>query len=178
MPRQLMSVFEELPEGLVDLQVGARSVRVQCDTGVYPRSAVYGAAFVFIDRCYVFLDKPSDSAIGVSLTGRGEVDEGALEGLAGEFMNELLACTWRQAITEENRTIIDAVTQQALTAALGPPSLDDLSDFDFTDDALEDPLGIALSWEEKYGRKEGEASSGEATASAEAPAKSGAEEEE
>ena len=42
---------------------------------------------------------------------------------------------------------------QALAGAMGPPSLDDLANFDFSDDGFEDPLGIAQSWEEKHGRK-------------------------
>ena len=36
---------------------------------------------------------------------------------------------------------------------MGPPSLDDLEKFDFSDEPFEDPLGIAMSWEEKYGKK-------------------------
>jgi hypothetical protein len=36
---------------------------------------------------------------------------------------------------------------------MGPPSLDDLEKFDFSAEAFDDPLGIAMSWEEKYGKK-------------------------
>jgi hypothetical protein len=35
---------------------------------------------------------------------------------------------------------------------MGAPSLDDLEKFEFGDEAFEDPLGIAMSWEEKYGK--------------------------
>ena len=45
---------------------------------------------------------------------------------------------------------------QAISGAMGPPSLDELEDFDFTEEPFEDPLGIAQSWEEKYTKKEGE----------------------
>jgi hypothetical protein len=37
---------------------------------------------------------------------------------------------------------------------MGPPSLEDLAAYDFSDEPLEDPLGIAMSWEEKYKKKE------------------------
>ena len=33
-------------------------------------------------------------------------------------------------------------------------TLDDLEDFDFTEEPFDDPLGIAQSWEEKYGKKD------------------------
>ena len=36
---------------------------------------------------------------------------------------------------------------------MGPPSLDDLASFDFSDQGFDDPLGIAMSWEEKHGKK-------------------------
>ena len=49
---------------------------------------------------------------------------------------------------------IEAVTMQAMAGAMGPPSLEDLANFDFTDAPLEDPLGIAQSWEEKYKKKD------------------------
>ena len=36
---------------------------------------------------------------------------------------------------------------------MGPPTLDDLEKFDFSDETFEDPLGIAMSWEDKHGKK-------------------------
>ena len=42
---------------------------------------------------------------------------------------------------------------QAIAGAMGEPSLDDLAAFDFSDEAFDDPLGIAQSWEEKHGKK-------------------------
>jgi hypothetical protein len=58
---------------------------------------------------------------------------------------------------------IETVTVQAIAGAMGEPSLDDLADFDFTDEALDDPLGIAQSWEEKHGRKTPAESAGESS---------------
>ena len=124
------------------------------DESLYPLSAIYGAAYVFIDRAFVFLDRPEANRVRVSLSAKGEADEGALEALVGAFANELLSCAWRNQITQDNRVLIETVTVQAIAGAMGEPSLDDLADFDFTDDALDDPLGIAQSWEEKHGKKD------------------------
>lgn len=140
------------PNVQADTSRGA--VLLQVDPSIYPLEAIYGAAYIFIDRCYVFLDKPSDAALRVTLqTKDADPDDATLRDLVGQFANELLSCAWRRQITEENRTLIEAVTAQALAGAMGPPSLDDLADFDFSDDGFEDPLGIAQSWEEKHGRK-------------------------
>ena len=73
----------------------------------------------------------------------------ALRAMVGEFANELLSQAWRQKIIEENRVILEAVTTQALSGAMGPPTLDDLAAFDFTEDSFDDPFGIAMSCEEK-----------------------------
>jgi len=139
------NVKAELSRGAVNLEV---------DPSIYPLEAVYGAAYIFIDRCYVYLYRPSETSLRITLqTKEPEPGEEALRALVGEFSNELLSCAWRRQITQENRTLIEAVTSQALSGAMGSPSLDDLADFDFSDDEFEDPLGIAQSWEEKHGRK-------------------------
>jgi His-Xaa-Ser system protein HxsD len=143
-----------LPEDLVALEVQARAIRLRVESTAYPLSAVYGAAYLFIDRCYVLLDRPDASSIRVTLSWkRGEPPEGALEALAGEFANELLSCAWRAKIAEESRGVIEAATAKALSGAMGPPTLDDLEGYEFGDEAFDDPLGIAMSWEEKYGKK-------------------------
>jgi len=129
------------------MQIENESVRLEVDAKLYPLEALYGAAYVFIDRCYVLLDRPDPTKWRVTLTPKTPSD---LKALAGEFGNELLACAWRHKITTENRATIEAVTMQAIAGAMGPPSLDDLAAFDFTQEKFEDPLGIAVSWEEKY----------------------------
>lgn len=144
----------DLPSELVSVDEGARSVALRVDASLYPLGAIYAAAYVFIDRCYVLLDKPDANSVRVTLAWKkGEPPQGALLELAGEFGNELLSCAWRAKIAEESRATIEAATARALSGAMGPPSLDDLESFEFGADAFEDPLGIAMSWEEKYGKK-------------------------
>ena len=87
----------------------------------------------------------SDQASGIPRT--------RLQRWAGEFSNELLSCAWRHQISLNNRQVLEQVTSLALAGAMGPPSLDDLSNFDFSAPPLEDPLGIAMSWEDKYKKK-------------------------
>ena len=158
----------DLPAGLVAHDLGGAAVQLLVQEELYPLPAIYGAAYVFIDRCYVFLDRPGPTEVRVSLSPKtGQADPPALRVLVGEFANELLSCAWRHQITAENRQLIEAVTTQALAGAMGPPSLDDLASFDFTDDAFEDPLGIAKSWEEKHGRKDKSAGTGASQPAAE-----------
>jgi His-Xaa-Ser system protein HxsD len=135
------------------LVLGEGSVELELDEGLYPRDAIYGAAYVFIDRCYVLLDRPAAGRIQITLRAkRGGAPDS--EALAGELQNELLAQAWRRAIAEENRALIEQVTTRALAGAAGPPGLDELLAMDIGEEtAFEDPLGIAMSWEEKYAKK-------------------------
>jgi His-Xaa-Ser system protein HxsD len=147
-----------LPSDLVTVDMSAPSVALRVDASLYPLTALYAAAYIFIDRCFVLLDRPDDKHFRVTLASKkGDASEATLKALIGEFANELLSCAWRAKIAEESRGIIEAATAQALRGAMGPPSLDDLEKFDFSEEAFEDPLGIAMSWEEKYGKKKSEA---------------------
>lgn len=154
--------LEGFPSDIVVTDPAEGSVTVTVDAAVYPLEAVYGAAYIFIDRCYVLLDRPRGGAYSVTLTPKSPVDAEGLRSMLGEFANELLSQAWRQKIIEENRVIIETVTTQALAGAMGPPTLDDLAAFDFTEDAFDDPLGIAMSWEEKYRKKTPEEAAQEA----------------
>lgn len=136
-----------------------RAASASFDEALYPRDAIYGAAYVFIDRCYVHLDRPSDGRVEVTLRLKPGSTL-ALEELVGELENELLAQAWRRQITEDSRTIIELVATRALAGSAGPPGLDDLLDLDEGAGAFDDPLGIAMSWEEKYKKKKAEGGEG------------------
>lgn len=143
--------------------LGEGSVRIELDESLYPKDAIYGAAYVFIDRCYVHLDRAADKRIVVTLRAKkAGADSSAF---AGEFQNELLGQAWRRSIVDENRKLIETITTRALAGAAGPPGLDDLLAMDIGEEtAFEDPLGIAMSWEEKYKKKgKGEAAKQEET---------------
>ena len=127
----------------------------------------------------MLLDQPAEHRVRVTLTPKkGPADEALLRAFVGEFSNELLSAAWRQQIAQENRAVIEMVTSQAISAAMGPPSLDDLAAFDFGDEAFEDPLGIAMSWEEKYKKKDPAAATAPAGAETSAKPDTGAPEPE
>lgn len=151
--------MDGFPSDIVAADPTAGSVTITLATAVYPLEAVYGAAYIFLDRCYVLLDKPSESTLSVTLAAKNNASPEVLRAFTGEFANELLSQAWRQKILDENRVILETVTAQALAGAMGPPpepaapSLDELASFDFSDEGFDDPLGIAMSWEEKYKKK-------------------------
>jgi len=131
------------------------TLTIELDEGLYPKDAIYSAAYIFIDRCYVRLDRPKADKISVQLKLKEGVER-SLDEMAGEFQNELLTQAWRSQIVDESQSLIEQVTTQALAGAAGPPGLDDLLAMDIDDEsAFDDPLGIAMSWEDKYQKKSG-----------------------
>jgi His-Xaa-Ser system protein HxsD len=145
------------PSELASVDVAEGAARVELDDSIYPLDALYGASYIFIDRCWVLLDRPRAGRFRVTLKPKragGDVQE--LHTLVGEFANELLSCAWRHQITQANRALLEQVTMSAIGGAMGPPSLDELAKYDFAGEPLEDPLGIAMSWEEKYKKKKDE----------------------
>ena len=140
---------------LTTTALGEAAVQIEFDEAYYPKDAIYGAAYVFIDRCYVHLDRAGDRRVRVTLRSKSgaPVDTQAF---AGELQNELLCQAWRLSIAAENRQLIESITARALGGAAGPPGLDELLAMDIDEaSAFEDPLGIAMSWEEKYKKKGG-----------------------
>lgn len=126
------------------------------DETLYPKDAIYGAAYILIDRCYVHLDRTGDGKIEVTLRPKPGVTITA-EQASGEFQNEALGQAWRRQILDENRALVESISQRAIAGAAGPPGLDDLLGLEASDaTAFEDPLGIAMSWEEKYKKKKDE----------------------
>src|SRR5262245_8135937 len=113
--------------------VGEGVVEIELDETLYPKDAIYGAAYVFIDRCYVLLDRAGDKRVKVLLRAK---DKGFdTSALAGEFQNELLGQAWRRQIVDENRAYIESITSRALGGAAGPPGLDELLAMDIGEES-------------------------------------------
>jgi His-Xaa-Ser system protein HxsD len=203
------------------------SVDVTVDLALYPIEAVMGTAYVFVDRCYVFLDKPAEGKVQIQLTGKPGLADAELRAIAAEFQNELLSQALRFELGKRHERVRELLMARALFGAapkldaegdradgLGPDELDDLQGTmgeapagegagdpqagggprrwraagqaggegggpqdplpDDGDDYLDDPLGIAVSWEEKYaksGESAAPAPGGAAGSGQSAPAK-------
>lgn len=126
---------------------------IELDEDLYPQDAVKGAAYVLLERAYIFLERAADKRVRV----RVKAKSGDTASLADNLGNEALAQAYRRRIALEKRVLIEGVTARAIAGAAGPPGLDDLLDMDIgAETAFDDPLGIAMSWEEKYTKKKGE----------------------
>lgn len=141
---------------------------LEFDLDLCPLDAVMDTAYVFIDRCYVLLDKMSDSRVRVSLSGKTRTSDEVLKAIEGEFQDELRSQLLRQRIGARHEKVREAIVVRALFGAA--PVAADSTAFPTGEelgveprfvpaegeDYLDDPLGIAVPWEEKYGAKASE----------------------
>ena len=155
-----------------NMHYGETGVTMTLQRDLYPKASVYGAAYQFIERCYIFLDAPEPGHLSVELKSRDAIDRAGLEALAGEFCNELLAHAFRFEIAEQNKDLLEAIVAQSMGSTgapaepaqpTAPPAFDlsELEALDLDDEPFEDPLGIAVSWEDKYGKKKKTGTDGE-----------------
>lgn len=113
-----------------------------------PVPALLHAAYRFIDRCYVAVQAAGESALRVTLVARDEVaDDRAWATLVDEFEDQVAGEVLVQQVEASNIGTMEFVLAQALAHTGDPGGAAGRSD-----DALDDPLGIALSWEQRHER--------------------------
>jgi His-Xaa-Ser system protein HxsD len=124
----------------------------QLKTKNYPLEAIYATAYIFIDRAYVYLDGDPAKEVTVFLQGKDELGKKKLAALQGEFLNELLNYLLRVEVARSNQKIREYIVATALVSSLPSQNPDYFSDSDEEAEAGDwesDPMGIAVSWEEK-----------------------------
>lgn len=130
-------------------------VELAVDEKVFPRAVSVAAAYRFLDRCYVRLERSGRGKLSIFLKGKRKLAKARLDDLAGEFDNELLHQLMRHQVAERTDTLREVLVGRALLSAepVEGFALDGQNEqsMDTDLDYLDDPLGIAVPWEEKYG---------------------------
>ena len=125
-----------------------RQVSFNISDELFPLDAVYGAAYLFVDRCWLFLSRPDAASVGVHLKTKDEATEADLEALAGEFANELLNQALRVRVGESTSTIREYTMARAFFTTPAQSSIDALLAELDAEELEEDELEISVPWEE------------------------------
>lgn len=125
-----------------------RSVAFVLDEDLYPLDAIYGASYLFVDRCWLFLDRPADGRVQVRLrTKADQAAAGELDQLAGEFANELLNQVLRLRIGDSTRALREYTLARAFFGEDGRASIDALLAELDAEELDDDPLKITVPWD-------------------------------
>jgi His-Xaa-Ser system protein HxsD len=128
-------------------EIGEREIAFDLDEELYPVDAIYGACYLFIDRCYVFLTRPGDLEVRVRLRTQVATDAEELEELAGRFANELLNQVLRTRIGRATASIRELYMARAFAPSGSDQTIAKLLAELDAEDLDEDPLEIAVPWE-------------------------------
>lgn len=141
---------EPTPPQPINLQytLSERTVSLNVDEGLFALDAIYGAAYLFVDRCWLFMDRPSEGIVCVHLKAKEDADEASLEALAGEFGNELLNQAIRIQITESTATLREYTMARAFFTTPVQSSIDALLAELDAEELEEDELEISVPWED------------------------------
>ncbi len=120
--------------------------KITVDSRIYPLEAVYGAAYIFLDRSYVRLDGNPKDKIIVTIKGKKKLNKKEMDKLTGDFFNELLNYSLRFLISKQNQKIREYIVGTAILGAVGEEQKKKA-------DWEKDAMGIAVPWEEKYKKK-------------------------
>lgn len=143
---------------------------IKINPRIYPLRVVYSCAYVFLDKAYIMLDGDPKRQLLVSIKAKNGTDPGKL---AGEFINELLNASLRYEISRENKKIREFIVGSALVSvsetkavkneaadknkhvAMNWGHVKNIRNYGRSsakDKKIADPQGIAIPWEEKYGK--------------------------
>lgn len=157
------------------------SIRFVLNARVYPVDLVYHAAFVYIDKYYVYIDRDPEGRLWVTLTGKEKLEEPELTAAMGDFANELLAQAVRKLVNKQNNKVREMIVakalwgtgavdidkglayaerqeDQALRARLDDEARREQEELDrllaeIEQDFAADPAGIGVPWDEKHGKQ-------------------------
>ena len=128
---------------------------------LYTKDIIYRVCYSFIENYYIFLDIDDKSWL-INLKTKDNSPIKNLQNLKGEFNNSLINESFRDSLLDKTKKIKEIIIARALYGSDNSSidtegNFEDLinsDDYSFIDDEyddyLEDPLGIAVPWEEKY----------------------------
>lgn len=143
---------QSTPVAPIELQYSTEAEQVSFTVAesLFAMDAIYGAAYLFVDRCWVFLTRPDESSIGVHLKPKPD-GESDLDALAGEFANELLNQSLRVRIGESTASLREYYMARAFFTTPVQSSIDALLAELDAEELEDDDLEISVPWEEGNG---------------------------
>lgn len=137
------------------------NIVLKLNTRIYPQEVIIETCYRFLDRAYLYLDMERDKVISVYFKTKDIRKNKELHRIKDEFLNDLIYANVRHIVHRNNNKITEYIVKKALYSVMVSESekerlLDKYLDKEGIDAQLpqEDPLGIAVPWEEKHAKEE------------------------
>ena len=133
----------------IGYEISGNTIRYIIDENIYPLDAIYGAAYLFVDRCFLFFNRIGDQKIEIHMKCKSESAD--LEEILGEFSNELLNHVIRFRLAESTSKIREYYMARAFLSHPAQNSIDALLAELDAEELAEDELEISVPWEQSDG---------------------------
>ncbi len=118
---------------------------VSLNPKIYSKEVIFAASYILLDKAYFLLDGDPKEQIIVDIRPKEGQD---IKKIADQFNDELVNYSVYHTQSEKNKKLRQMLLQRALlTASVPQPAVYE------DDEEFDDPEGIAIPWEEKYGDK-------------------------
>lgn len=124
----------------IDIQNQENYVILRLNPEIYPLNVIFVSLYAFLDKAYFILDGDKTKEILIKVIKKNL--ESDLKNICNEFYNELINYSVYHDKSIENKEYRLTLLKRAL-----------LTNGFIEDDSIDDPLGISIPWEEKYGGK-------------------------
>jgi His-Xaa-Ser system protein HxsD len=139
-----------------NIKINEKEALIKIDPKIYPLEVLYGAAYNFLERVYIYFDSNKDQ-IDLQIKPKKNLSKEELESLVREFLNELITVGLRFQIADKNKKIREYVISAALVGSSDELREEIKNNYEMEGDDNEewndDPLGIATPWEEKNNKE-------------------------
>ena len=137
------------------IEIRGDCILININPKIYSLDVVYSAAYVFLEKAYILLEGDPEKELIINLKSKESLDEKGLEKLGREFLNELINYSFYQKQSNKNSEIRKIILQRALLTN-DPFKMENLGDLgDLEGEEIDDSEEIAIPWEEKYGKTDG-----------------------
>lgn len=151
-----------------DISVESGVAILKLKASVYPIDVVYSAAYTMLDKAYILFDGDQDEVIVSIRSKEADSSDELVKSLGVEFADQLINYGVYKNQAEKNAGIRQAIIQRVLltngfnseagvssNGGVRGISGDQVGTTAF-DENIDDPEGILIPWEEKYGGKSDE----------------------
>jgi len=135
-------------------------MQIKVNVNIYPLEAILNTCYDYLDEAYIYLDIDSNKKIVVSFKPKNRISDSKFNKMKKRFLNDLLHFSLRCQVNKENKRITEYIINRALYSSIystvpnrSSGLLDKLSERVEEQSNIDDRMGIAIPWEEKYGRK-------------------------
>jgi len=126
-------------------------IRMNLNSQCYPLESIFATCIGRLEDFYFYLDKSKKGSTIVEIRSKSKnLGEKKLKKIAGEFLNDLAENVLRFKISQRNKKIREYIVKEALFFSKPYQEMDKVKPAQDSDLVYkEDPLGIAIPWEER-----------------------------